>query len=268
MSEKHSLQNNDIIIAYRGAGQDRQENLYAVLRHLDATYTDYKILLFEADAKPTFDWNVLSDPKIHHVFMPHDGKFPKALLYNTAAKMSTSQILIFHDADCITDPNSFAPAVNELIHFQAHDVLCPYHEMIDVTGGLKNTFMNNPRYEVFTGINRNALAPDTRILYQRNTGGVFVFRRKDFVKVGGLNTEFVGWGGEDSELFFRATRLGLGWSSFGTPLFHLNHDSQNRFEWGVVTDEGKENGRVAALSETMPIEELQALSDRLKTFFD
>ena len=267
MSMKISLQHTDVIMSYRGNTPDREENLYALLRHFDLTYQDYRILLIEADAMPKFDWKRLSDTKVNHIFIPNSGLFPKALLYNTAAKMATSPLLIFNDVDCFAEPQSMGACVHELLNYQAHDVLCPYNEMINVSGSLKQKFVEQPIYDWVKGIHKDALTEDTTVLYERNPGGVFIFKRKDFIRIGGLNTKFLGWGGEDNELLFRATRLGLRWSSLSPPLFHLHHDSLNRAEWGNFTPEGQKNGDMARMSESMPIDKLKELADELHQFF-
>ena len=72
-TDKISLRDVDIIVSYREATEERRENLYAVLAHLAYTYTDYRLWLMEAAAAPRFDWQRLSDPKIRHVFIHHDG---------------------------------------------------------------------------------------------------------------------------------------------------------------------------------------------------
>lgn len=50
-------------MSYRGSSIDREDALYTVLRHLDLTYKDYKILLLEADNTPKFNWDKLADKK-------------------------------------------------------------------------------------------------------------------------------------------------------------------------------------------------------------
>lgn len=269
MLNKKTLYDSDVIMSYRGSSIDREEALYAVLRHFDLTYKDYRILLLEADDSPKFKWNKLADKKIQHFFTHNNGPFPKALLYNMGTKMAASDIIVFNDTDCISDPESLRLCVNELLSFKAHDILCPYNETIDISGELKQHFLEYPEHKLFEDINQNSLKQDSRLLYERNVGGVFVFKRKDFIRIGGLNTNLTGWGGEDSELLYRARRLGLRWSSLTLPLFHLNHESLNRSEWGqTVTPEGHANGVQAGLSETMPIDELQALSNQLHQFFN
>lgn len=267
MSNKISFHNADIILAYRGSTPDRVENLNTIIRHFDLTYTDYRILLIEADAAPKFVWSELSDDKVQHVFVPHSGPFPKALLYNMGAKLSNAAILVFNDVDCIAEPTSLAACVFELITYQAHDVLSPFTPMIDVDGPLKQAFVADPSYEVLRDIDKENLVEGSKLLYERNAGGVFVFKRADFIKIGGLDGRFVGWGGEDNELLWRAQRLGLRWSSLPPPLFHLHHTSANRPEWGDLTIEGKTNGQMAEDVQHMPIEQLHALVEELRQFF-
>lgn len=265
---KTSLHNADVIIAYRGGSADREENLNTVLRHFDLTYDNYRVLLLEADAAPRFKWSDFGDNKVHHIFVPHSGPFPKAMLYNMGAKLSSSAVLIFNDADCIAEPASLSVSAAELINFNAYDVLLPYMPVFDVNGGLKARFAAHPDFTMFGSIDKDHLVDGCKLLYERNAGGVIVFRRSDFIKVGGLNSKFVGWGGEDSELLWRSERLGLRWASLPPPLFHLNHASENRPEWGDISNEGYENGQMANSTQTMPIEQLQALADELRQFFN
>lgn len=268
MLDKKTLYNSDIIMAYRGSSPCREDGLYAVLRHFDLTYKDYRILLLEADESPKFNWEKLADKKIQYLFIHNNDPFPKSLLYNIGAKIASSEIIVFTDTDCIADPESLTSSINELMTLDNYDVFSPYEEMIDISGELKKRFMEHPEYSLLKGINQHALKQDCRVLYKRNTGGVSVLKRKEFIQVGGMNTKFIGWGGEDSELFYRSRRLGLRWYSLRVPLFHLNHKSLNRPEWEVgITHEGRANGVQANLSDTMPIEELQTLSNQLNQFF-
>ena len=178
--------------------------------------------------------------------------------------------MIFNDADCFADPSVLDWCVyDSLINSpEGGQVLCPYYETIDISNELRQKFIQNPEYSHVQDINRNTLVTDARLLYEANSGGIFVFNRQDFIRMGGLNTQFLGWGGEDSELAYRTRRLGLNWTSFTRPLFHLHHASSNRPEWGEVSSEGNENGQMADRVQTMPIEQLQALADELRQFFN
>lgn len=182
--------------------------------------------------------------------------------------MASSEIIIFSDTDCIAEPKLLTSSIHELITLNTRDVISPYEEMIDVADELKQSFMIHPEYKLLEGINQYSLKQGCTVLYKRNTGGISIFRRKEFMRIGGLNPKFIGWGGEDNELFHRSRRLGLHWKSLRVPLFHLNHESQNRPNWEMgVTDEGRANGLQADLSDAMPIDELKTLSSQLRQFF-
>ena len=47
MAEEVALTGLDFVMAYREASAERAENLYAVLRHIRATYKDYGLWLIE-----------------------------------------------------------------------------------------------------------------------------------------------------------------------------------------------------------------------------
>ena len=261
---KISLHNVDIIMSYRGNTSEREENLYAVLHYFDLAHSDYTIWLMEADAVPKFDWHRLSNPRVQHVFTYNNGPFPKAHLYNLGAKISQCEALFFMDIDCVPNPHVLSSCIYNILTVPDNDVICPYHGAINVTGDTKQRFLQAPSFDLFKGISKTALTDDTSMLYEGSMGGAFIFRRSTFIRIGGLDTSFIGWGGEDNELFFRSQRLGVNWVSMDTPLFHLHHDSTSRDEW---TAKAEANARRAYLSQTMPMSELESHTERLKRFF-
>jgi hypothetical protein len=274
--DKRPLRGLDIIVSYRQATEERSDNLYAVLRHLDRTYSDYQLWLMEADESPHFDWQRLKDPKIRHVFLAESGPFPKSLLYNTGVRLSHSPIVCFHDADCIARPDYMLFCVERMLTEEGSDVLgvgthamCPFQSMINVTGELKRSFMETPDFAILEGIGEGdaPLPPDTSLLYPFNVGGIFMFRRRIYTQLGGCNSSCVGWGSEDNELFARATRLGVNWQVVPRPMFHLHHDSASRGDLSASPQAQKNLVHETAARE-MPLPELQALAARLSEFFD
>ena len=149
---KISLRHIDVIMSFRAATAERTENLYTILRHLDRTYTDYRLWLMEADKAPTFEWNQLQDPKVRHVFLHHTGQFPKSLLYNTGVRLASSPVICFHDADSISDPPTLKYCVDQLFDADGSDVLCPFHSMINVSGATKQAFVQEPDFARFSGV--------------------------------------------------------------------------------------------------------------------
>lgn len=265
-ADKISLRDVDIVVSYREATEERRENLYAVLAHLAHTYTDYRLWLMEAAPAPRFDWLRLGDPKIRHVFIHHDGPFPKSMLYNTGVRLARSPVICFHDADSIAQPSTLRGCVDALLDGDGSDVLCPYWNVINIAGELKRDFMQSTDYARLASINAEQLPPDANVLYSNANGGVVLFKRSEYIRVGGYNARMEGWGGEDDELLRRARRLSLRWHSIPVPLFHLHHDSGSRNEL-IESTRDTDNLRASHAIESMSQEEVEALARELSAFF-
>lgn len=264
---KLSLRDLDIVIPFRQSSEERRENLHAVLAHLALTYSDYRVWLMEADVTPKFDWALAADMNVRHIFVPHGGRFPKAALCNMGARLSRSPVICFHDADSLANPSLMSYCVGAMLDHDKSDALCAYGTVINVSGKLKQSFIEDPSYAIFSELKMEDLPVDAQILYMSANGGIVFFHRGAYVRVGGYNEQLEGWGGEDDELFSRATRLGLAWHSFpGWPLIHLHHGSASRNE-AIAEIQGSENVLAANAAATMPIDELDAMALRLSASF-
>ena len=265
-ANKTSLRDIDIIVSYREANEERRENLYTVLAHLARTYTDYRLWLLEAAAVPSFDWSRLGDPNIRHVFVPHDGPFPKSMLYNTGVRLARSPVICFHDADSIAMPWAMRACVDALLEGPDSDALCPYWSVINIAGALKQDFMADPDHARLAAIDPKNLPEDAIVLYPNANGGIVFFKRGEYIRVGGYNARLEGWGGEDDELLRRASRLGVRWHSMDVPLFHLHHDSASRQEHKEGIRD-TQNQRAPEAIVDMSQDEVEALARELSGFF-
>ncbi|WP_208513655.1 glycosyltransferase family 2 protein [Variovorax paradoxus] len=265
-ANKTSLRDIDIIVSYREANEERRENLYTVLAHLGRTYTDYRLWLLEAAATPSFDWRRLDDPHIRHVFVPHDGPFPKSMLYNTGVRLARSPVICFHDADSIAMPWAMRACVDALLEGPDSDALCPYWSVINIAGALKQDFMADPDHARLAVIDPKNLPEDAIVLYPNANGGIVFFKRGEYIRVGGYNARLEGWGGEDDELLRRASRLGVRWHSMDVPLFHLHHDSASRQEHKESIRD-TQNQRAPEAIVDMTQDEVEALARELSGFF-
>lgn len=264
--EKISLRNIDIVVSYREANEERRENLYAVLAHLAHTYADYRLWLMEGAAEPSFDWMRLKDPKIRHVFIAHAGPFPKSMLYNAGVRLCLSPVICFHDADSVARPAVLRECVDALLDRQDCEVLCPYWSVINVAGALKQSFVEEPDYERLASIHDASLPADANQMYATANGGIVLFKKQEYIRVGGYNARIEGWGGEDDELLRRAGRLGLRWHSVHTPLVHLHHDSNSRAAH-IEGIRDTENLRASLAIADMSLEEVEELARELRSNF-
>jgi hypothetical protein len=268
MNNLISLGGLEIVMTYRGSTQERRDNLRGVLRHLNRTYCEYTLLLIEADATPTFHWSGLGDPKIRHVFIHDDGPFPKAKLCNLGAKMCTGSVICFHDADMIANPTYLPLCINSVRHGTTTDALCPFLRVINISGDIRADFIETSDYAPLEKYLEGELSDGVDLLYDNTPGAIVIFRRAEYLRVGGYDPRFIGWGGEDDELLTRAQRLGVRWYSVPddkAALFHLHHDSSSRMD----AIAGAERNQLAAgEAHTLSQEDLEARAAELAKYFN
>lgn len=263
-----SLDGLELVMTYRGSTRERRENLRGVLRHLQLTYKDYTVYLMEADATPTFHWSGLGDENIRHVFIHDDGPFPKAKLCNLGAKMCNGEVICFHDADMIANPHFLYFCIEALKHGKDSDALCPFLRVIDIVGDYRSDFIASGNYAALKPYLETDLPEGMEVLYANTPGAIVLFKRSEYMRVGGYDPRFIGWGGEDDDLLSRASRLGVRWHSIPDPkaaLFHLHHDSTSR--QGAI-EAAQRNREAAAETTSMPLPELEARAADLARYFD
>ncbi|GAB5098986.1 glycosyltransferase family 2 protein [Caballeronia sp. LZ001] len=263
-----SLNGLEFVMTYRGSTLERRENLRGILRHLDSTYSDYTVYLIEADATPTFHWSGLGDEKIRHVFVCDNGPFPKARLCNLGARMCTGDIICFHDADMISNPDYLPLCINAIRHGTASDALCPFTNVINVTGVYRDAFIASGDYAILKPFLESDRPEEMEILYANTPGAIVLIKRSDYMRVGGYDPRFIGWGGEDDDLLTRAVRLGVRWHSVpdaNASLFHLHHDNTSRHAAIAAAERNRE---AAAETHALSQEELEARAAELAKYFD
>jgi N-terminal domain of galactosyltransferase len=231
ITQQYSLKHTEIIMTFRAATPERTDNLFTVLRHLKANYTDYTVRLMEADTAQQLQTVQLAGLNVEHHFIFHRGAFPKAFLCNLGVLLASSPVICIHDADSVAMPLAVTQAVSTLLPGSTLnptqiDVICPYLEVINIQASLKAQFIESLDYDVVA----KATVPSAHanVLYHSANGGIVFFKRDQYIKVGGYNHFIVGWGGEDDELFARCGRLGFHWVNLSARLLHLHHDANHR----------------------------------------
>jgi predicted glycosyltransferase involved in capsule biosynthesis len=267
-SDLISLQGLELIMTYRGSTQERRDNLQGVLRHLKNTYRDYTLYLIEADKAPTFQWSDLADYNLRHVFVHDNGPFPKARLCNLGVRMCTGDVICFHDADMIANPEYFSRSMDLLKFGTGSDALCPFLRVINVDGDFRERFIESGDYRILEPYLESEHPEGIKLLYNNTAGAIVFFKRAEYRRVGGYDPRYVGWGGEDDDLLTRAARLGVRWHSLPNQraaLFHLHHDAASRVE---AIEAAEANVAFAAETASMPQADLEARAAELSRYFD
>lgn len=176
-------------------------------------------------------WERLEPAEIIEVWPAAGGdqsQYCKAAAVNAGAAVATGKTLIVADADVVMSPAVICRAVRAVASGRAHFAAPNTHvlrlteaETADVIGG---SLPFEPAEKPYKG---------------QAAGGLFVVSRDTFATVGGMDTRFQGWGGEDSALSVVMRALGQVWQPAGMAvLWHLWHPAQpGRPAVGYLTHE-------------------------------
>lgn len=170
------------IIGYRKSNSDRERSLNFVIGWLSAIFPEIEIIIVEQDQSPQLENQFSSNCKTFFIYNP--GPYNRGWGFNYGAKQTDKEVLFFSDSDM------FMSEANYLKCFEAaliHEAVCPE----DVKQ--KNVKITNTKSFSFIDLEKD------RTVYTFS-GGLVLFNRKAFEKIGGWDENFEGWGAEDNAL--------------------------------------------------------------------
>ena len=207
------------IIPYRESGPERRRNLDVVLRWL-ATLPGLDVIVVEQDAVPRLA-GALPHPHLRRVFAYNSGPFNKSWGLNTGFRLAMQDTVAFADADVVV-PTGLPEAAAACR--RGFGVAKPYRAIIDLgeadTQRVAEAFNAREALpEALTGTDR-AAEGEAVVL----AGGVVVMRGDAFVRLGGFDERFVGWGGEDDAMTRKMERVRMSTVEAGLGVaLHLAH---------------------------------------------
>lgn len=154
---------------------------------------------------------------VRHLHTPPprpDMPYSRSWAFNVGARSARSQYLVFHDND-ISVPARYAA-----------DLLRVFRQGFQAARLLRYLFYLSEAHtaDVFT---RNWIRANHSPLsvIQNCQGGTIAVERSVYFDIGGHDESFIGWGGEDNELFDRLSTHRLHDHAY-LPFVHLHHASQ------------------------------------------
>jgi len=196
------------------------------------TEKDFEIIIAD-DGSTDGTIEYLEKEGIKHFSRPNEG-YRLAYIWNRGAELAKGSRLIFGNSDIIWSPDhiySHLRFANDVVAGSYPSI--PINKVPLVTKDLiKNDFSfirslsNKDRRSRFIEKREKPYLFDGKnTVARRMHGGNWSCTRKDFDKVGGLDENFKGWGGEDFDIARRLLRLGKSIKfSLKTIGFHLDHD--------------------------------------------
>ena len=214
------MQKASYILTWRhGDGTQRRDNLFAVLEWL-AHYPMFEPIVIEQDDAPRLD-GTLPHPHCTKFFAYNPGPFNKSWGLNIGFRLSKLPSLVFADADLILG-DALPEALEHLD--QGHKVVKPYRRLIDLDAS-ESARVRAGEFDWAPAREANA-APAREGVgeYVVVAGGVFLIARSAFVRLGGWDERFRGWGGEDDALSYRIKHAGIPVVELDRrPALHLHH---------------------------------------------
>lgn len=234
------MTNTTFIIPVKYDHPDREQNLCAVMDYLRKNF-DYPIIIGEVQTK---QFNYFTKAEYIHFDLPN---FHRTKALNELTKAAKTPYVFNYDADVIIPVGQLKTAVKWL------------QEGADIVYPFDGTHACVERYDAqdfFTSLDTKDFKLGSRYRNWHNptksVGGAIGYNVESFWKAGGENENFISYGPEDSERFYRYTTLGLDVRRVPGPLYHIEHhkslDSCNKHplfqanenEWQRVKKMNKE----------------------------
>ena len=213
------------LIPIRIETEDRMRNVISsvsyLLRHIPA-----KIIVKEVSSHPTFRFRALPEIKkyantdnLTFLFEENnDPFFCKSKVLNDLLVESNTKVVANYDADCILPLSSYHQAYSAINDDQV-DVVYPYGCGIYQW----RAEYNSEIYEEFVQNLDTSVLDKRKVLYNSTIGWVQFVNRQKYIQSYMMNENFISWGCEDSEFYYRMSFLGNRIARIDNYVYHLEH---------------------------------------------
>lgn len=205
------------LLPFRDDGRGRLDSLLAVLGWV-APLEHTEFLVIEQDRAPCAGISSLPD-SVRHVFLFNPGPFNKSWAFNVGAKNARGEVLALADVDILVDASVIQACLNECRgKFEA---INPYSELVDLDLGRTETFR---RTGDLVASQQERINRDYKGEYLCFCGGLYVIRKSAYLRLGGQDERFLGWGGEDDVMSIKIGLLEKTATNRSALAYHLFHE--------------------------------------------
>lgn len=223
-----NLKDATFLIPLRIESEDRMRNIITTLVYLLSIF-DTTIIIKEFDKASVFNQSVLPQLKealtkeqidnIVHVFESSDNYiFHRTKLINDMIMMSSTKVVVNYDTDILLPQKSYVDAVNRILVGDSK-VVYPYgygdyQYQVNANDHIVSEFINSDfDFNILKSVSRK---------WDAKFGFCQFFDRIEYIKFGMENENFVSYGYEDDERYFRFNKLSKV-SRLEEEIFHLEH---------------------------------------------
>ena len=181
-TDRSVVQRISYIIPFRG--EERKECIKTVLQNIKAQrFPQIEIVMAEQDEENLV--KLIEFESVKYVLsknLTHNQPFTKALAFNLGVSLTNSENLVLHDADMLVFDGYTAQM----------DQLLGQHEAVHI--GKNVLYLNPESTSLVNGTGKLTIGAQVERSVKYYEGGSLGCKYNVFVRVGGLNEEFVGYG--------------------------------------------------------------------------
>ena len=216
-SNVHFSDNPKLSFVIPHRGTEREPHLHAVIRSIASLPVPVECIVVEQDNEAKLSQLPGNTRYLHVRGVDGNTAWNKCLALNAGAQVARGRILVFHDGDILV-PARYGSELARLFGDAKLEVAFPQRFLFYLRKAFTDQLLAGPESTVL----RNAVPEQVR---QNWVGGTLAIRRSAFDKIGGYDTCFTGWTGEDREFHDRCQLL-QGWFHGHIPFIHLWHAPQ------------------------------------------
>lgn len=247
------------VIPYRAQHRERSNNLHYVLDWF-SRLRDTELLLVEQGPAPSLESDEL-DHTVSYAFIFNPGPFNKSWAFNVGAIQAVGTVLALGDADLLVDTDVVQACLEKCV--DDFEAINPYSHLIDLTQNQTERVLGG---EPLPGPEGQQVDRDYKGEYLCFCGGLYVINRSAYLRLGGQDERFVGWGGEDDAMSVKVGLLDRVAVNNSGLAYHLYHPAASDSVAGAP--EYSENMRLLGDYRRMSPRQLEALCGNQVPFGD
>ena len=215
------------LLPCRIESEDRLKNVITSTTYLLKNFPDAKVIVKEVDTRSHFKFRALpviqkyvGTQKLRHIFEESEEKFfHKTRILNDLLVAADTDIVYNHDVDVVLPKKSYEIAYNAIKN-QGVDCMYPfgagvYQWAVNYSEPVFNQFLDsNFDFDVLS---------DSKFRVASSIGWGQMLKREVEIKAGLWNENFISWGAEDCEFYFRLCSLGFKVGRVVADIYHFEH---------------------------------------------
>jgi len=215
------------IMPCRIESEDRLKNIITSVSYLLKTFPKAKVIVKEVDTRSTFKFRALPEIKkyvntdmLTHIFEESGDKFfHKTRILNDLLVASDTGVVYNYDVDVVLPKSSYETAYN-LIKSDRLDAVYPF-------GCGAYVWCVNypaPAFNQFLDSNFDfSVLDEYKFKLPSTIGWGQMLKRDVEIEVGLWNENFLSWGAEDCEFYYRLNALGFKVGRVNDVIYHFEH---------------------------------------------